>query len=97
MTIESLLEPGINYRATYQITVKRKLNEGWIARFNGTVITVENNLEGKPESTLTCKVKDQAELAGILNHLNRLDLPILQVTHIQTEKLLPVKNYGLIV
>jgi hypothetical protein len=65
--------------AIYQITIKGKLSDHWADWFNGTMISNEYNSEGKPHTVLICKVRDQAELLGILNKLNSLNLPLLQV------------------
>jgi hypothetical protein len=66
-------------QAIYQVTVKGKLDERWSDWFNGTTLSIENDLPGNPCTVLTCKVRDQAELFGILNRLNSLNLPLLKV------------------
>ena len=76
-------EPGMASRAIYQITVKGKLAEGWSEWFNGSTISLEHGLEGKLHTILTCHVKDQAELLGILNRLNSLNLPLLEIVFIE--------------
>jgi hypothetical protein len=82
MDKESCIEPAMATPSTYQITVKGLLSEHWADWFNGALIRLENNPEGKPHTTLTCKVRDQSELLGILNRLNSLNLPLLQVIFI---------------
>ena len=72
-------EIGMASRATYRITAKGKLDEHWVYWFNGTLINFEHNIAGNPHTILTCQVRDQAELLGILNRLNSLNLPLLQV------------------
>ena len=72
-------EPGMASQATYQITAKGRLADGWTDWFNGAIIRVEHGQGGSPHTILTCHVKDQAELLGILNRLNNLNLPLLQV------------------
>ena len=88
MDSESPIEIGITSPATYQIIVKGKLDEHWTEWFNGTNILLEHSLEGKPHTTLTCRVRDQAELLGILNQLNSLNLPLMQVALIKDENLI---------
>ena len=72
-------EIGMASRATYRIAAKGKLDEHWVDWFNGTLINFEHNFAGNPHTILTCQVRDQAELLGILNRLNSLNLPLLQV------------------
>ena len=88
MDSESQIELGMTSPAIYQIIVKGKLDEHWTDWFNGTNILLEHSLEGKPHTTLTCRVRDQAELLGILNQLNSLNLPLMQVALIKDENLI---------
>lgn len=73
---------GMASRATYQIMVFGMLDERWVDWFNGTMITIERSLKGKPLTTLTCKIRDQAELHGVLNKLYSLNLPLLSVNYL---------------
>lgn len=73
------LDFGMTSPATYQIVVSGRLDKGWEDWFNGTNSKLEEDPVGKPHTTLTCKVRDQAELLGVLNRLNSLNLPLLQV------------------
>ena len=82
MNRESQKEPGMTTSSIYQIIVKGMLSEHWTDWFNGTLIHFENNVEGKPHTELTCKVRDQSELLGILNRLSSLNLPLLPVIFI---------------
>jgi hypothetical protein len=74
-----LSEPGMATAATYQITVRGKLAQEWIDWFNGTLIDYEQAREGNQSTILTCRVRDQAELLGILNRLYSLNLPLVQM------------------
>jgi hypothetical protein len=85
MALETQPAPGMSSRAAYRIVVKGVLTERWGEMFNGTAVSVEGSHGGKPCTTLTCRVRDQAELLGILNRLNGLCLPLLQVTVISKE------------
>jgi len=80
MDSESSNKIGMTSPASYQINVKGKLDTHWADWFNGTNILLDHSPEGKPHTTLTCQVRDQAELLGILNQLNSLNLPLLQVS-----------------
>ena len=83
MDSESPFKLGMTSSAIYQITVIGKLDTYWVDWFNGTIVLLENSLEGNPHTTLTSKVRDQAELLGILNRLNSLNLPLLQVSPVR--------------
>ena len=72
-------EPGMASPASYQITISGRLPDHWGAWFNGTAIRIEHGSEGNTHTTMTCQVTDQSELFGILNRLNNLNLPLLQV------------------
>lgn len=85
MNTEATIEPGLSSPATYQITIRGKLDQHWAEWFNGTLINIEHNHIGGPHTILTCQVRDQAELYGILNRLNNLNLILLQVSHIHKE------------
>lgn len=84
MATERSLELGMTSPATYQIVVSGRLDKGWEDWFNGTKSQLEEDPVGKPHTTLTCKVRDQAELLGVLNRLNSLNLPLLKVNLIET-------------
>lgn len=69
---------GMASPAAYQVTVAGLVAEHWTEWFDTEV--VELVLEEQPHTRLICNVRDQAELLGILNHLNRFNHPLLQVT-----------------
>ena len=79
MNNDTINHIGTAFQAVYQITIKGKLDDCWSDWFNGTTLSVEYGLAGNPCTVLTCKVRDQAELFGILNRLNSLNLPLLKV------------------
>jgi hypothetical protein len=79
MNNDTINNTGIASQVVYQITVKGKLDECWSDWFNGTTLSVAYGLAGNPCTVVTCKVRDQAELLGILNRLNSLNLPLLKV------------------
>lgn len=86
MDSQSPKEPGMASQATYQITAKGKLAEHWAEWFNGSIIRFEHSSEGNPHTILTCHVRDQAHLLGILNRLNSLNLPLLGMAFISDER-----------
>jgi hypothetical protein len=66
-------------RAIYRITVKGELAENWDDWFNGMIISFEYDSQWYPRTILRFEAKDQSELLGILNWLNSLSLPLLEV------------------
>ena len=70
--------------ATYSIVVQGSLSDDWSDRLAGLVIErVERNDE-PTRTILAGPIRDQAELAGVLETLYGLHLPILQVQHIDS-------------
>ena len=65
--------------AIYQIEVLGELNSGLSERMGGMQITVRKSESQKSISTLIGKIKDQAELAGILTTVYELRLPLISV------------------
>lgn len=76
----SSIDIGMTTPATYKIIVKGKLDTYWADWFNGTTTLQEFQVEECYLTTLMCHVRDQAELVGILNQLNSLNLPLIQLT-----------------
>ena len=74
---------GMTSPAIYHIVVLGRLDKAWEEWFNGTENLLEEDLSGKPHTTLTCRIRDQAELFGVLNRLNSLNLPLLQVNLVE--------------
>ena len=57
--------------ALYLITVVGLVPRNWGEWFEASML--QHSLDGKAHTNLTCKVRDQAELLGILNRLNSLN------------------------
>ena len=70
--------------ATYHIRVKGHLDENWSDRLAGMRISTGLGADQNPETTLVGRIRDQAELAGVLNSLYELHLPILSVDFLDT-------------
>ncbi|NOR06040.1 MAG: hypothetical protein GQ575_07005 [Deltaproteobacteria bacterium] len=68
--------------ATYRITVEGHLDEGWSDRLGGMRITTHTRADKTTGTTLVGRMRDQAELTGVLNTLYELHLPILSVKNI---------------
>ena len=63
----------------YRICVKGFLDDSWSVRFSG--MSISNQVPGRisPMVALVGPVTDQAELAGVLNSLYEMHLPLVSV------------------
>jgi hypothetical protein len=66
----------------YRILVEGTLNENWSERLGGMYITTNRRGDRKRLTTLVGLMQDQAELAGVLNTLYELHLPLLSVEYL---------------
>ena len=71
--------------ANYRIEVEGEVPESWSDRLGGMRITRRKRADQSTVTTLTGRVRDQAELSGVLNTLYELHLPILSVESITDE------------
>jgi len=65
--------------ATYRIRVKGHIDDSLTDHFGGMVITRAFTADSRPISILVGHLQDQAVLAGVLNELYELHLPLLSV------------------
>jgi hypothetical protein len=65
--------------ATYQIRVQGKIDPDWSERLAGMAIRLTTEEARPPVTTLNGELGDQAALAGVLNTLYELHLPVLSV------------------
>jgi hypothetical protein len=72
-------------REVYQIKVQGGLPENWSDWFNGMTITVENESDGPPVTTLTGAL-DQSALHGILAKIRDLNLKLVSFTQVESEE-----------
>ena len=72
--------------AVYRIQVEGELDQKWSERLGGMTVTVEGNKNEKAVTTLKGSLPDQAALAGILNTLYELHLPVISVEYISENK-----------
>jgi hypothetical protein len=63
--------------------VKGTLTEHWKDWFNGMLIDCEQDTNDQPQTTITCQIRDQAELNGILNWLHNSNLTLVKVIKIE--------------
>jgi hypothetical protein len=71
---------GLDQPARYRIKVRGRLDQRWADWFNGMTITSEKGI-----TTLAGAV-DQAALHGILSKIRNLNLTLISVTPIESEK-----------
>ena len=67
----------------YEIRLRGHLGCGWADWFGDVTITLRDN----GETLLTCPVVDQAALYGLLRKVRDLGLPLISVTHAQTDQI----------
>jgi hypothetical protein len=65
--------------ATYQIRVQGRIDPDWSDRLAGMTICLTAEETSPPVTTLQGELGDQAALAGVLNTLYELHLPVLSV------------------
>jgi hypothetical protein len=68
-----------DYPATYQIMVQGRIDPTWSDRLEGMAISVHAGAKSPAITILVGELSDQAALAGVLNSLYELHLPVLSV------------------
>jgi hypothetical protein len=71
--------------ANYRITVEGYLDESWSDRMGDMTINAIRQTDQGAMTTLVGRVRDQAELFGLLNTLYELHLPLLSVKNIPAD------------
>jgi hypothetical protein len=71
--------------AVYRIVVQGTLRSDWSDRLAGMAITSVSPTGRSPQTTLAGRLRDQAELSGVLDTLYSLHLPILKVEQVEEE------------
>jgi hypothetical protein len=71
--------PTMEGAAIYRIRVRGRLNTDLSDRLEGMHIENFQRNDGKAESVLEGSILDQAALAGVLNKLYELHLPVMAV------------------
>ena len=70
---------------TYRVEVDGHLDESWSDRLAGMRITTRKRSDQTTVTTLVGRLRDQAELSGVLNSLYGLHLSILKVEVVNDE------------
>jgi hypothetical protein len=70
--------------AVYSIQIQGMLDQNWVQQFGDMrqFTTVGDSTMQAPVTTIIGRVTDQAALAGILNLVYNLGLPLLSVTYL---------------
>jgi hypothetical protein len=71
--------------ATYRIQVQGHLDEDWSSRLGGMAVRVDASQEQDWVTTLDGNLQDQAALAGVLNTLYSLQMPLISVEYVPAE------------
>ena len=71
--------------ATYIICVQGCLEEVWSDRLANMTITMDLRDQQAPVSTLKGRIRDQAELVGVVNGLYQMRVPILSMEMVNDE------------
>ena len=71
--------------ATYRIKVQGYLDESKSEFLAGMTITTASQGDQRVVSILVGRLKDQAELSGVLNTIYELHLPILSVEYLKDD------------
>lgn len=69
----------LDTKASYAIRIQGYLDDSWSDRMNGVSITLQSRPSEAPVTVLAGEFQDQAALAGVLNTLYDLGLPLLSV------------------
>ncbi len=72
--------------AIYRIEVQGELNPGWSDRLGGMRMTIRRSAEKDRVTRLEGLLPDQAALAGVLNALFDLHIPVLAVECMDSQK-----------
>lgn len=71
--------------ATYLIAVEGRIALTWSDRLEGMTIRQAAEATEPPVTTLEGELSDQAALAGVLNTLYELHLPVVSVSRLEAE------------
>ena len=81
-------QPKIEFDApgTYRIKVSGYLDSSWSDRLGGMTITSKTKEDGRPVTTLTGELMDEAALAGVLSTLYDLGYPLQLVKKVKSKE-----------
>jgi hypothetical protein len=76
---EAMQSLRLDQPATYQIIVQGRLDVSWADWFGGMQIQIQKETGGRIFTVITGRVRDQAELHGMLDRMRDLCLPLIRV------------------
>lgn len=71
--------PSMEYPAMYRICIRGRLDTSWSERLAGMTITTTGGKDTPDTTMLEGRLLDQSALAGVLNTLHDLGLPLISV------------------
>ena len=71
--------PSMGYPAMYRIRVRGQLDSSWSERLGGMTVTTSGGRDTDQTTMLEGQLLDQAALAGIINTLYDMQLPLISV------------------
>jgi hypothetical protein len=78
-------EPSFSGQGEYEIKVKGHLDERWSLWFEGMSIDTGFNQDGKPVTTFTGPMVDQAALHGVLARIRDINMPLISVNQVEAD------------
>lgn len=75
---------GSTEAAVYEISLEGKLDASWTGWFSGMTSARQASNDGRPMTTLTGTVADQAALRGLLSRIWDLNLTVISVDRIES-------------
>jgi hypothetical protein len=79
--------PDLDKPGIYEIKVQGRLDERWSEWFGGMAIAVEGGGSDLPITTLTGVVADQAALRGIVSKIWDLNLALISLNRVSTQRI----------
>ena len=75
---------GSTEAAVYEISLEGKLDASWTGWFSGLTIVRQVSSDGRPMTTFTGTVADQAALRGLLARIWDLNLTVISVSRVES-------------
>ena len=88
--MQTIKRLAVDSPATYTVRVQGSLDTSWSEYLSSAIISLESEPNEPPATVITGEFQDQAALAGALNLLYDLGLPLLSVGCIGFEPNRPV-------
>jgi hypothetical protein len=79
------LDISFDRPATYRIIVKGRIDQLWFEDLGEMDIRIQDQADEPAKTILSGRVRDQAELMGIMNSLYELHMTVLSVEHMAVD------------